>query len=50
MKMKPERERTMNEPEANILQKETSFALQLVCLVSTWKSINRIMKLTAEFA
>jgi hypothetical protein len=31
MKMKPEREKTINESGANILQKETSIALQLIC-------------------
>jgi hypothetical protein len=50
MKMKPEKERTMNASGVNILQREISFALQLVCHVRTWKSINRIMKLTAEYA
>jgi hypothetical protein len=50
MKMKPEREGTLNKSGANILQKETSFALQLVRHVSTWKSIKKIMNLRAQYA
>jgi hypothetical protein len=48
--MKPERERRMKESGANILQKETSFEQQLVCHISTWKSVNKVMNLRAQYA